>query len=620
MSRSTTRAIAKIRGAGRNGDTELAHMSPDEIAILNAWQGGESINPETGLPEYFSLKKVLKSVAKAAGALAGAALGGPVGAALGGGLTAKLMGDSNSKALLTGALSGLGAYGVQQSGIGDSMGIDALSSGANLLGNSAGAAAAGESAGGFTAAIPLLALGAAAASGSGKTPKPAKIKQPQDMKPAEYEPLDREQKSLASDPYSYGQFAPEAMFFDQVNPEFEPVAMRRGGRVHFKYGGDVSEGGKKEGGKDSGGQGPKGGGEAKTGGHRDRTTSAGRTAGAAGPTARDTAMKGSSSGGGGSATIADKMIMDRYLKTPAEKVKTEKDYWSAVSNLGKSYTDFKDYNNTPIQNLGNALAGMFGVSEIDPLSQPLGARVENEDASWGIDPIGAALGLGGALGLTPFGLGAVYSGIKYGTGWQGPMISFDEYDPISTEESASPYGSYDFSPMGQMFDGMGGGTGQSAPAVGGGTGKDRPLPITSSVPTMGQPQQLPPGAQPVEEEEEDPAGRTYIPLANVYTYGQTSPEHAFFTGQLPMVEMNMRRGGNVRGPGDGQSDDIPAMLSNGEYVIDAETVSAIGDGSTDAGAKKLDQMRHKIRARKRKAPAHKIPAKTGGLSQYLKVA
>jgi hypothetical protein len=54
----------------------------------------------------------------------------------------------------------------------------------------------------------------------------------------------------------------------------------------------------------------------------------------------------------------------------------------------------------------------------------------------------------------------------------------------------------------------------------------------------------------------------------------------------------------VNGPGTGRSDDIPAVLSDGEYVIDAETVALLGDGSNKAGAKKLDELRIKVRKHK----------------------
>jgi hypothetical protein len=54
----------------------------------------------------------------------------------------------------------------------------------------------------------------------------------------------------------------------------------------------------------------------------------------------------------------------------------------------------------------------------------------------------------------------------------------------------------------------------------------------------------------------------------------------------------------VRGPGDGRSDDIPAVLSDGEYVMDAETVALLGNGSSKAGADALDRFRVNIRKHK----------------------
>lgn len=65
-------------------------------------------------------------------------------------------------------------------------------------------------------------------------------------------------------------------------------------------------------------------------------------------------------------------------------------------------------------------------------------------------------------------------------------------------------------------------------------------------------------------------------------------------------------GGNPRllkGPGDGMSDNIPATinarqparLADGEFVVPADVVSHLGNGSTDAGAKKLHEMMTKVR-------------------------
>jgi len=50
----------------------------------------------------------------------------------------------------------------------------------------------------------------------------------------------------------------------------------------------------------------------------------------------------------------------------------------------------------------------------------------------------------------------------------------------------------------------------------------------------------------------------------------------------------------ANGRGTGQSDDIPAMLHDGDYVMDADTVAALGDGSSKAGAQALESLRTKV--------------------------
>ena len=86
----------------------------------------------------------------------------------------------------------------------------------------------------------------------------------------------------------------------------------------------------------------------------------------------------------------------------------------------------------------------------------------------------------------------------------------------------------------------------------------------------------------------------------------TSPTQQ--TGYQPLQGHVMARGGAlgaafdskagdryVEGPGDGTSDDIPAKLSDGEYVMDAGSVSMLGNGSNKAGAAALDKLRENIR-------------------------
>jgi len=99
-------------------------------------------------------------------------------------------------------------------------------------------------------------------------------------------------------------------------------------------------------------------------------------------------------------------------------------------------------------------------------------------------------------------------------------------------------------------------------------------------------------------------------------------------GEEPMYMSNMASGGisdlgsysdggrMLRGPGDGMSDSIPASISgkrparlaDGEFVVPADVVSHLGNGSTDAGAKQLYAMMNKVRKARtgRKAQGREI--------------
>jgi len=65
----------------------------------------------------------------------------------------------------------------------------------------------------------------------------------------------------------------------------------------------------------------------------------------------------------------------------------------------------------------------------------------------------------------------------------------------------------------------------------------------------------------------------------------------------------------LRGPGDGVSDSIPATiggrqparLADGEFVVPARIVSELGNGSTEAGARKLYAMLDRIQAHRGKS-------------------
>ena len=94
--------------------------------------------------------------------------------------------------------------------------------------------------------------------------------------------------------------------------------------------------------------------------------------------------------------------------------------------------------------------------------------------------------------------------------------------------------------------------------------------------------------------------------AQQYTY---NPEDQQYTqmaaGGIASLPEYAAGGKLLRGPGDGMSDDIPAVikgktpqraaLADGEFVVPADVVSHLGNGSTDAGAKRLYSMMDRVR-------------------------
>jgi hypothetical protein len=83
------------------------------------------------------------------------------------------------------------------------------------------------------------------------------------------------------------------------------------------------------------------------------------------------------------------------------------------------------------------------------------------------------------------------------------------------------------------------------------------------------------------------------------------------------LRKDYRQGDAVEGPGDGQSDDIPAMLADGEFVIPADVVAALGNGSNKAGADKLYDMMHNIRRQARQGNPKDLPKPAKSPLQYM---
>jgi hypothetical protein len=93
---------------------------------------------------------------------------------------------------------------------------------------------------------------------------------------------------------------------------------------------------------------------------------------------------------------------------------------------------------------------------------------------------------------------------------------------------------------------------------------------------------------------------SYEPKTNPLT-GEATANMA--SGGMANLGSYSDGGRMLKGPGDGMSDNIPATiggkqparLADGEFVVPADVVSHLGNGSTDAGAKQLYSMMNKVR-------------------------
>ena len=118
----------------------------------------------------------------------------------------------------------------------------------------------------------------------------------------------------------------------------------------------------------------------------------------------------------------------------------------------------------------------------------------------------------------------------------------------------------------------------------------------------------------------DPQDAAVAGLGNAMYHAQMPMETA--KGLQPTMnlgQLNLAEGGHLgsysdggrllKGPGDGVSDSIPAKigkhqparLADGEFVVPARIVSELGNGSTDAGARKLYEMMDKVQASRKKS-------------------
>ncbi len=108
----------------------------------------------------------------------------------------------------------------------------------------------------------------------------------------------------------------------------------------------------------------------------------------------------------------------------------------------------------------------------------------------------------------------------------------------------------------------------------------------------------------IQGEVTDPDQQKVILGQFVAQFGQEALQDLMTRVQSGDIPSGQQEGdGKVRGAGDGMSDMIPAsmegdqdvLLSDGEFVVPADVVSGIGNGSSDAGSNKLEEMMDRVR-------------------------
>ena len=142
----------------------------------------------------------------------------------------------------------------------------------------------------------------------------------------------------------------------------------------------------------------------------------------------------------------------------------------------------------------------------------------------------------------------------------------------------------------------------------------------------------------VERSEYDPNAYDYdVGSGEMYTDEELALMAGMRKGGLAAIAAGAARGGQfnlggysdggrlLRGPGDGVSDSIPATIGNrqparladGEFVIPARIVSEIGNGSTEAGARKLYAMMDRVQRARAKTTGKGKVAKNTRADKYL---
>ena len=516
-----------LAAQGRNGDSMLAHITPEEASLLKRRGGSGTINPVTGLPEFF-LKKLFKGVANVVknvlkspvgrilGTIALAAVLGPAGvglsmgtaAGLAGAGTTLLAGGSIKEALISGAMGYIG-------GGGTIMGTSPLSAVGSYLPGAAGSA--------LNTGLTTGLLGTGIGKLGGMSTKDAlKMGLISGGSAAAMQGL----SNMRAD-----QAVKDAQFRSDTSGA--PASPRPG-----EPGSNVSIGGKPD-----------------------------ITAIEAAGTAKDLLASTSQSGPGGSmpadyqAQFYKDIGIDPRTMSPTSVGASPSNIQIERSMLGMTgpmdtarqfiqepINVAKDIYNT---NLSPTRAGLPADAGIIQKYGPL--------ALAGTAAIAATGGMNGEPANQNPAFNRNYTGEDYMRDnpdkFKGGLSSYTR--PTTPDSPIVPTPSYASIPIGQP-------------------GNVIPMGITQSPGGVAQPYNV--------------AGLYGVPLI----YGPDGQPRRMAKGGDATMTQFPRKTGPINGPGTGTSDDIPAMLSDGEFVFTARAVRNAGGGSRRKGAARMYKLMKKL--------------------------
>jgi hypothetical protein len=489
-----------IASLGRNGDTMLAHVTPAEMRMLKDKGGAGTINPRTGLPEFFSLKKVFSKIGRAVKKFARSTIGKIVISAalfmIAGPAATAMFGSTAAPALIAatqGFVAGAGSSLLAGESLKDSLkmgAIGAIGAGA-FTGVTQGASA-------FQSTAPVTQASASATTSL--APDAAS--------------LTKEGFSLgtATTPSTSGQITglPGA---GTAAPVTDPNALLR------------------------------------------------MPQSASAPVTDPNALL----------RTAQSIPANQGLTTPATFVPRPVATVPGTVNQAALNTGpgFSLSTGTPIPS--GPVPGIAGLT--------------GSSTSPGVTGASFAQNIKGAL--TPGkqdGIGFV-QGLK-GAGRQAyDFISPTAREAAGADNIVSKFGPLAATGLGVM--GLAGGFGSESPGIPEGYGGMMDDPAQALIDANPELYRLRfGGVRPI-------SGTTYQTYAPppVYTAAHGSDSRGVASQHFPEMD------GPINGPGTGTSDDVPAMLSDGEFVFTAKAVRNMGDGSRRKGAKKMYALMKKLEAR-----------------------